>query len=72
MFNIRHTKMNYCNTKVCIHYNMGKCRCKFIGLDHTGFCMNFTPFTLSSDNLTNNVTETGGVLNTEGAVKIGF
>lgn len=44
MFNIRHTKMKYCNAKVCIHYNMGECRCKSIGLDHMGFCMNFTPF----------------------------
>lgn len=61
MFNIRHTKMKYCNAKVCTHYNMGECRCKSIGLDHTGFCMNFTPFVTPAITEENNYSDSENI-----------
>ena len=61
MFNIRHTKMKYCNAKVCAHYNLGECRCKSIGLDHTGFCMNFTPFVTPAITEENNYSDSESI-----------
>ena len=77
IFNIRHTKMKYCNAKVCAHYNMGECRCKTIGLDHTGFCMNFTPFltpAITEENSSNEeeITRIGNQTELKERNKIGF
>lgn len=50
--NKRYTILGFCGSKVCIHNDLGFCRCKLIGINNDGMCSNFQPVMVPMDDNT--------------------